>query len=99
MEALARVPVELWPRAKEMTCYSTMEPCMMCMSALILHGVGTVVFGGRDRLGGGAFLLEQLPPYYEGRPPPLQCIGPIAEAACDPLYERADARFRELPCG
>lgn len=30
IEALQRVPENLWPRAREMTCYTTLEPCMMC---------------------------------------------------------------------
>jgi len=52
MEALERVPVALWPESRAMTCYTTLEPCVMCMGALVLHGVGRVVFGARDREGG-----------------------------------------------
>ena len=54
MEALRRVPEELWPRSREMTCYTTLEPCVMCMGAL-LHGVGRVVFGLRTRRWEGTF--------------------------------------------
>src|SRR4051794_5052571 len=65
-EALARVPASLWPRSREMTIYTTLEPCMMCAGAILLHGVGRVVFGARDPLGGAGRMFERLPSYYEG---------------------------------
>ena len=37
MEALGQVPIELWHRAREMTCYTTLEPCVMCFGALLLQ--------------------------------------------------------------
>jgi len=43
-EALRLVPEDLWPRGREMTIYTTLEPCVMCAGALLLHGVGRVVF-------------------------------------------------------
>lgn len=46
-EALRLVPADLRPRGREMTVYTTLEPCVMCMGALLLHGVGRVVFGAR----------------------------------------------------
>lgn len=61
-EALRRVPAGLWPRGREMSCYTTLEPCVMCFGALLLHGVGRVVFGARDREGGAGALLSRLPP-------------------------------------
>jgi tRNA(Arg) A34 adenosine deaminase TadA len=76
MEALRRVPVELWARAREMTCYSTLEPCVMCFGALLLHGIGRIVFGAEDRQGGAGSLMSHLPEYYaSGRGVP-QWIGP-----------------------
>ncbi len=99
MEALARVPAKLWPRSREMTCYTTLEPCVMCAGALLLHGVGRVVFGAHDPEGGAGALLLSLPSYYAGgRGVPLW-IGPLLPDVCDPLYERAALRFDALACG
>ena len=97
MEALRSVPIELWPRAREMTCYSTLEPCVMCFVALLLHGIGRIVFGAEDQEGGATALLEHLPNYYaDGKGVP-QWIGPIAAESCDALYERTIAKFKRLP--
>jgi tRNA(adenine34) deaminase len=98
IEALRSVPDELWPRAAEMTCYSTLEPCVMCAGTLLLHGVGRVVFGAFDKLGGAGNTLKHLPPYYdEGGV--YEWDGPLMPTECDPLYARADAIFAELPVG
>ena len=100
MEALGRVPAPLWPRAREITCYTTLEPCVMCTGALLLHGVGRVVFGAEDREGGGGQrTLAHLPDYYSnGAGVPLW-QGPLLAEICDALYERLQQRFNELPCG
>ncbi|MFN6964968.1 MAG: nucleoside deaminase [Pyrinomonadaceae bacterium] len=96
IEALRNVPAELWPRTAEMTCYTTLEPCVMCFGTLLLHGVGRIVFGAVDRQGGASPVLAHLPPYYlgdsaAGRVP--EWIGPVAPAECGPLYERAAKLF------
>lgn len=99
MEALGRVPAELWPRSREMTCYTTLEPCLMCMGALVLHGVGRVVFGARDREGGAGRVLSHLPVYYADGVAVPHLVGPLLPELCDALYERVHARFDHLPCG
>jgi len=99
IETLQRVPVALWPRSRAMTCYSTLEPCTMCMGALLLHGIGRVVFGAKDQTGGAAGLLPHLPPYYAENKGVPQWIGPALPEICDPLYQRARARFDQLVCG
>ncbi len=99
IEALRRVPESFWPRAREMTCYTTLEPCVMCMGTLLLHGVGRVVFGARDTEGGGGQMLSRLPAYYAGGDCTPQWVGPLLPELCDPLYERVNARFDSLPCG
>lgn len=100
VETLKRVPAPLWSRAREMTCYTTLEPCVMCMGAILLHGVGRVVFGSSDVEGGAGQVLSHLPPYYtDGGACVPEWIGPLLPELCDALYERAKARFDELPCG
>ena len=100
MEALRRVEVERWPRAREMTCYTTLEPCMMCMGALLLHGIGRVVFGAHDPQGGAGAALAHLPAYYaNGAAPVPAWVGPVLPEVCDELYARVCVRFDVLPCG
>ncbi len=99
IEALRRVPVELWPRAREMTVFTTLEPCVMCAGALLLHGVGRVVFGALDAPGGAGHLLEGLPAYYEGGAGVPRWDGPLLPEVCDALHRRVLERFDALPCG
>jgi tRNA(adenine34) deaminase len=45
--------------------FCTMEPCLMCYSALILAGIGKIVFAYEDVMGGGTGCdLTQLNPLY-----------------------------------
>jgi len=49
----------------EVTVYSTMEPCLMCYSTLIVNGVTRFVYGYEDAMGGGTNLpLKGLAPLY-----------------------------------
>ncbi len=97
--ALSGVPVALWPRARELTVVTTLEPCLMCFGTCLLHGIGRVVYGATDTLGGAGHVLPHLPPYYaDGRGVP-EWIGPLDPARCDPLYHRADRAFARLPAG
>ena len=45
--------------------YCTMEPCLMCFSAIILSGIRRIVYAYEDVMGGGTGCdLSQLPPLY-----------------------------------
>jgi tRNA(adenine34) deaminase len=98
IQALARVDVELWPRAAQMTVVTTLEPCCMCFGACLLHGIGRIVFGALDIRGGARFIRPHLPPYYEATGGPTW-VGPCDPVRCDPLYVRTDRGFAPLPCG
>lgn len=98
MQALAQVPIELWPRAAAMTVVTTLEPCLMCFGACLLHGIGRIVFGAIDVRGGARFIRPHLPPYYASTGGPAW-IGPLDPVRCDPLYQRTDQAFAVLPCG
>ncbi|MBI4535434.1 MAG: nucleoside deaminase [Ignavibacteriae bacterium] len=88
MEALQRVPLDLWPRAKEMTCYTTMEPCTMCLGALVLHRVGRIIFGAYDKEGGATSLLPRLPKYVIDHIGLPELIGPVSSQVCEDLCAR-----------
>jgi len=66
MVALRRlVKMKQAPEAAAITAYCTMEPCLMCFSALMLHGIGTIVYAYEDAMGGGtACPRARLSPLY-----------------------------------
>ncbi len=52
--------------------YSTMEPCLMCYSTLLVNGVCRFVYAYEDIMGGGTNLpLERLSPLYKNMQPTI----------------------------
>lgn len=48
------------------TIFCTMEPCLMCFGALILAGIGKIVYAYEDAMGGGSECdLTRLKPLYK----------------------------------
>jgi len=94
MQALRAVAPELWSRSREMTLYTTLEPCVMCAGAILLHQLGALVYGAADPYGGVGAALTALPPYFAGELARLRWLGPALPAECDPLYARAIALER-----
>jgi tRNA(adenine34) deaminase len=51
------------------TAFSTMEPCLMCYGALIISGIGRIVYAYEDVMGGGTGCdLSTLNPLYKDSP-------------------------------
>ena len=51
---------------REVTLYSTLEPCLMCFGALIISDIGKIVFAYEDAMGGGTRCdFNQLAPLYK----------------------------------
>ncbi len=51
------------------TVFCTMEPCLMCYAALILAGIGKIVYAYEDVMGGGSGCeLSLLKPLYKNSP-------------------------------
>jgi len=46
--------------------FTTLEPCLMCIGALILSGISEIVYAYEDVMGGGTKCdLTELPPLYK----------------------------------
>jgi tRNA(adenine34) deaminase len=87
-EALKAVPTELWARSKEMTLYyTTLEPCLMCIGAILLYRIGRAVFGSSGSRGGASCVFSHLPPSFEAELQALEWVGPVLPQECDELYE------------
>lgn len=95
LEALRLVPEDLWDRAGEMTLYTTLEPCLMCAGAILLHRVGRLAYGADDPVGGSGPALEKLPPFFDTALASTAWDGPLDPVRCQPLQERAIDLLRE----
>lgn len=98
MEALRQVPQHLWQRSREMTLFTTLEPCLMCAGAILLHQIGQLIFGAADPYGGATMSLDTLAPFFKEEFATIQWQGPAFPEGCDPLYKRArdHERSREM---
>jgi tRNA(adenine34) deaminase len=57
-------------RPASLTAFSTLEPCLMCLGALILNNVTEIVYAFEDAMGGAtACDLSRLGPLYRQRRP------------------------------
>ena len=51
---------------REVTVFSTLEPCLMCLGALMISDIGNLVFAYEDAMGGGTRCdVAKLPPLYQ----------------------------------
>lgn len=51
---------------KEVTLYSTLEPCLMCFGALMISNIGKIIFAYEDAMGGGTQCdFTKLSPLYK----------------------------------
>lgn len=67
--------------------YSTLEPCLMCYTTLILNGFRTIVYGYEDVMGGGSSLeLERLSPLYASMQ--VKVIPGVERTGCLDLFQR-----------
>jgi tRNA(Arg) A34 adenosine deaminase TadA len=88
MEAMRSIPPELWLQAHRMSLYTTLEPCLMCFGAILLHRIGRVFFGSSDPYGGANRIVDHLPPFFADQFSKIAWIGPALPELCDPLFRR-----------
>ena len=87
IEALRNVPQQLWESSREMTLYTTLEPCLMCIGAILLHQIGRVIYGSADDYGGASLVWDHMPTYFEAEASRIEWIGPAYAEECDRLFE------------
>ena len=88
IEALRNVPDHLWEFSRDMTLYTTLEPCLMCIGAILLHHIGRVMYGSSDHYGGASQVIGHMPTYFEEEVSRTEWIGPAYPGECDQLFER-----------
>ena len=88
IDAMLNVDPSLWARAREMTLYTTLEPCMMCLSTILLHHIGRVVYGADDPRGGALCVVGHMPPSFEKFYKELSMEGPALPEECDALFHQ-----------
>lgn len=89
VEALRLAHPSAWQAADQLTLYSSLEPCLMCFGAIVLHRLGRVVFGAGDPLGGVLSVRPQLPPYVRAKADAIAWLGPAQPERFDALARRA----------
>jgi len=52
--------IEPIPELSELTVYSTMEPCLMCFTTMLLSGIRNFVWAFEDVMGGGTNLPTKI---------------------------------------
>lgn len=62
--------------------YATLEPCAMCLGAIIFSGIRTVVYGATDPVAGAVDMLRRHPVYCEWMP---EVIPEVLEDRCSAL--------------
>jgi len=99
MEALRVVPEGLWEYSRDMTLCTTLEPCLMCLGAILLHQIGRVIFGSTDSFGGAGTVIGHMPTYFEEQFSKIEWIGPASPEECDPLFARIKSLERRRNLG
>jgi tRNA(adenine34) deaminase len=88
IEALRNVPRDLLHRSRSMTLYTTLEPCLMCAGAILLHHIGRVLYGTADHFGGASVVFGHMATYFEEEVSRTEWVGPAYAKGCDPLLDR-----------
>jgi tRNA(adenine34) deaminase len=95
IEALEALPSGLRAQAGGMTLYTTLEPCLMCLGAILVYHIGCVVFGAYDSRGGASCVLGHMPPAFERIFEDVEWIGPVSSQVCDELSREVAALVKE----
>jgi len=76
------------PRAS-LTLYTTVEPCVMCTGAILIEGIGRVVYGLASPVDGGLYLLRDAKTLARcGAAAPPELRAGVLEDECRALFVR-----------
>ncbi|MCL2604367.1 MAG: nucleoside deaminase [Defluviitaleaceae bacterium] len=62
-DAIQKLDVLKFPNVRSYTLYTTLEPCPMCMGALVMSNLRKLKIAARDGFGGAAYYCEK-DPYF-----------------------------------
>ena len=63
------IDLKVAPNSMEIALFTTMEPCLMCLGAMMLSGIREVVYAYEDVMGGGTRCdLSKMTPLYKNNP-------------------------------
>ena len=85
IDAIEKVPPELWYRATNMTLYTTLEPCLMCLGTILVHRIGRIVYGSKDTHGGALCVFGHMPQAFETLLQSTIWEGPALPEKCNEL--------------
>ena len=74
----------LFENKRQCTIYTTLEPCMMCLGAIVNVGINRIIFAVPDPLV-GAFLLLSSIEYYRSKG--IQLVGGVMRADSQALFD------------
>lgn len=75
----------LWSKSKDMTLYTTLEPCLMCLGTILVHRIGRIIYGSRDPHGGAECVFGHMPYAFEKLLKSTNWEGPALAEECDEL--------------
>lgn len=78
------------PRLDDMVLYTTKEPCLMCMGAILSARISKVVYGASDSRFGTSYLASDNNFNHK-----CECVGGVLEKECSSLITNF---FKELRC-
>jgi len=71
---------------RKITAFVTMEPCLMCYGALLIAGIGRIVYAYEDVMGGGTCCdLSRLNPLYKNSP--VKVVSGVLRSASLKLFQ------------
>jgi tRNA(adenine34) deaminase len=66
MDALQQIQKNYFDRkGKDLTIYTTLEPCPMCFGAILFGGIRRIVAGANFDSSGASAYLDHLPPFFK----------------------------------
>jgi tRNA(adenine34) deaminase len=78
-------------RLEDCTVYVTLEPCAMCLGALLLSRPKKIIYGARSPLFGMVPLHPQMPPAYTTH---TTIVGGLQEAECSDILKHFFTQIR-----